>query len=262
MSDTALLQASNVSFSYQKDLPVLKNVDFSLQKGDFKGLIGPNGCGKSTLLHLLTGWLKPDGGIISFQGRDIKSWNRRQLARHLAVVPQIEEGFFGFSCREIVLMGRYAHQNPLVGYEDAEDLAIAENVLSLVDLGSKSHRLLSELSGGERQRVLLARALAQCPEVILLDEPTASLDLGYQRETFRLLERLNKDYQLTILVISHDINLAALYCPALAILNEGSIIAEGPPCSVLNQDSLEEIYKTSLRVQPDEDGTPFISLRK
>jgi iron complex transport system ATP-binding protein len=256
-----LFETRELRFGYVPGRWVLDGLDFFLPRGAFLGVLGPNGAGKSTLLHLLTGWMRPNSGTVRFRGRDVAQWNRRAFAREVAVVPQSEERVFPCTAEEVVLMGRYAHQPVLAGFDDEEDHTIARNVLERVGLGGFAHRRMNQLSGGEMQRVLLARALAQCPTVLLLDEPTANLDLGYQRETFRLLEDLNRQGEgITVLAISHDINLAALYCRRLALLHGGKLLAEGTPAELLTEERLSAVYRTAVRVRRDEDGQPHVSV--
>jgi len=205
--------------------------------------------------------MRPNSGTVRFRGREVAQWNRRAFAREVAVVPQSEERVFPCTAEEVVLMGRYAHQPVLAGFDDEEDHTIARSVLERVGLSGFAHRRMHQLSGGEAQRVLLARALAQCPTVLLLDEPTANLDLGYQRETFRLLEELNRQGEgITVLAISHDINLAALYCRRLALLHGGRLLAEGTPAELLTEERLSAVYRTAVRVRTDEHGQPHVSV--
>lgn len=253
-----VFEARRLSFAYAGAAPLLRDLDLVVRGGELVALIGPNGAGKSTLLHLLTGWLAPTAGVAMYRGRAARAWDRRAFAREVAVVPQREEGTFPFLVEEVVLMGRYAHQSGLLGFDDEEDHAIVRNCLQRVGLESMGHRTMEQLSGGECQRVLLARALAQCPSVLLLDEPTASLDLSHQREVFALLEELNAKHGLTVIVVSHDINLAALYCPRIVVLAGGRIAADGAPGELMKEELLREIYGAPVKVAVDDDGTPFV----
>ncbi|MBX3729676.1 MAG: ABC transporter ATP-binding protein [Candidatus Sumerlaeia bacterium] len=261
MSD-ALFDIERLSFAYPGRPPVLRDVSLRIARGDFIGLIGPNGAGKSTMLNLLTGWLRPTSGIVRFRGRALGEWSRRALAREIGVVAQAEEGIFPFTAEEVVLMGRYAHQPPLVGFDDPEDRAIARGVLALVGLEGFEQRPVGQLSGGERQRVFLARALAQCPQVLLLDEPTSSLDLNYKRDVFRLLERLNREQGLATFVVTHDVNLAALYCRTVIVLHDGAIRAAGPPDEILDEALLDSVYRTTVEVLRGADGAPVVTIRR
>lgn len=252
----------NVRFGYERARQVLDALDLEITEGDFLGIIGPNGAGKSTLLAMMSGWLRPSAGTVTFRGKSIAEWPRRQFAREVAIVPQSEEGVFPYTVEEVVLMGRFAHQSPIVGFDDEEDHAIARGVLELVGLGGFAHRTLDRLSGGERQRVLLARALAQCPSVLLLDEPTASLDLSFQRDVFRLLESLNREHGVTVVAVTHDINLASLYSRRLAVLFEGGIKAEGAPEAVCQPGLLGSIYRVPIETLASQEGHSYVTFRK
>lgn len=251
-----------VSFAFPNGREVLSGCDFLLREGDFVAVIGPNGAGKSTLLNLLTGYLSPKNGEVNFRGKPLRAWNRRDLACHIAVVPQREETTFPFTVEQAVLMGRYIHQAAPFGFESDEDHAIAREAIAMVDLEGLANRRATELSGGEQQRLLIARALAQKSPVLLLDEPTSSLDIAHQQLVFSLLERLNRELGLTILTISHDINLAALYCKEIAILSDGCFVARGAPQEVLTETRLSEVYRASVSVTAGESGAPTVMLRK
>ena len=259
---TPIYQANNLTFGYSSGPPVLKGCDFMLKEGDFLGLIGPNGAGKSTLLYLLTRWLSPQAGRILFRGHGLRETRRSELARHVAVVPQREEQVFSFNVEEIVLMGRYIHRESPFGFESEEDHRVCRECLALAGLEGFEKRRASELSGGEYQRLLIARALAQEAPVLLLDEPTASLDLSHQRQVFRLLERLNKEQGVTVLTVSHDINLAALYCRELALLHKGRLQFQGTPEEVLDADRLSRIYNVPLTTGRGPNGQPALWIEK
>ena len=210
----------------------------------------------------MTGWLTPKQGDVLYQGRSLSSWGRRHFARDVGVVPQSEDTSLPFTVKEVVLMGRYAHQGSLIGFDDPEDQQIAMNVLEKVGLEDFADRLMTQLSGGERQRVLIARALAQCPSVLLLDEPTASLDLSHQHDVFGLLEKLNDEHALTIMVVTHDINLAAMFCKRVVVMNKGVIAADGSPEKIIQKPLLSEIYRVPLEVSRSEQGALLVSLLK
>jgi len=257
-----VFQVEAVTHSFDGVARALDGVSLSVMRGEFIGIIGPNGAGKSTLLNVLTGWIVPEAGAVRFRGTAIGAIPRRAYAREVAVVPQREEGAGAFTAEEVVLMGRYAHQPPLVGFDDAEDRAIARGVLALTGMAAMAQRRMATLSGGERQRVLVARALAQCPEALLLDEPTASLDLGHQRDVFGLLERLNQAHGLTVVAVTHDINLAALYCRRLIVMKEGRVVADGAPEAILREDLLTSLYGVPIDVSRDPQGHPRVGMLK
>lgn len=257
-----VFELSDVSFAYQVGRPVLDHLDLRVEEGDFLGIIGPNGVGKSTLLHVLTGCLGAQSGEVRFLERGIGEWSRLELARRIALVPQREEGIFPFRVEDIVLMGRYPHARGVLGFEDAEDYRIAREAIEAVGLAGFAHRVPAQLSGGEQQLVLLARALAQQPRVLLLDEPTASLDLHHQRRIFSLLAEWNHREGVTILAVSHDINLAAMYCREMAIVSAGRIVARGSAAEVLNEDRLSDVYRVPVTVHRLGDDERFVTVRK
>ncbi len=251
-----------VEFGYRRGRTVLRDLDIQINAGDFIGLIGPNGAGKSTLLHLLTGWNPPTRGRVELHGRAIDSYTRLDLARQIAVVPQREDHCFSFTVEEVVLLGRYAHHPQSLSFEDDADRAIAREAIASVDLVGFESRPAEELSAGERQRMLIARALAQQAPIMLLDEPTASLDLFHQREILSLLSRLNRERGLTIIMVSHDLNLAAMFCRELILLADGRVVARGTPPQVLTPETLAPVYRVPLTVRPGEDGIPLIQMRR
>ncbi|MFA5182346.1 MAG: ABC transporter ATP-binding protein [Syntrophales bacterium] len=235
-----LLQSDDVSFRYHGPW-VLRHVSFNVEKGSFIGILGPNGSGKSTLLKILDGILTPQEGMATMDGRSILTMSRRDIARRVAVVPQDYAGIFTFTAREIVLMGRSPHLAPWA-FEGKRDHETVNRVMAQTDTMSFADRSLEHLSGGERQRVLIARALAQEPRLMLLDEPTAFLDIRHQVEIMNLLKSLNKEEGLTVLAVTHDINLASLYCDRIILLDGGAIHAEGPPAEVMTTGNIEAVY--------------------
>ncbi len=259
---SSVFHLRDVHFGYDSERPVLQGLDLAIEEGSFLGIIGPNGAGKSTLLHLLSGWLRPSRGHVGFRNGPIERWTRPALARSIAVVPQREEGTFSFTVEDVVLMGRYPYLSGAIGFEDEEDHRIAREAIAAVGLEGFESRPLGQLSGGERQLALVARALAQDTGVLLLDEPTASLDLRHQRRIFSLLERLNAEKKATIVAVSHDINLAALYCRETAVLAHGRFVARGRPHEVLNESLLQEVYNVPVSVFRSPEGHISVSLRK
>jgi iron complex transport system ATP-binding protein len=251
------LSLQQISFSHGAARPLLEGVTLELRKGDFLGLIGPNGAGKSTLLQLAQGWLKPSRGTVQLDGKEVSSIARGDFARRVASVPQREEGAFAFSVLELVLMGRHAHGKSWA-FESEADVDAAREALREVGLEGFEDRSVANLSGGERQRVLLARALAQETEYLLLDEPTASLDPGHQRQVFQLLAHRHQSHKSSILVILHDINLATAYCGEVAVLHKGRIVRRGPPADVLEPDLLREVYGIEMQVLTLSDGSLMV----
>ncbi len=252
-----MIEVRDIFFSYDGGR-VIDGASFRLDEGEFAGVVGPNGSGKTTLLKLLTGVLRADSGTIRIKDRDLARISKRELARLLAVVPQESHVLFPFTAREIVLMGRYAHLGPF-SFERREDMAIAEEMMRTTDVLQFADRLISEVSGGEKQRVIIARALAQQPKALLLDEPTAFLDLRHQIRIYELLKSLNETRGMTVLCISHDLNLAARYCKRLIMLHEGRVAADGPPQAVLTRENVSRVFGVAARVQIHPvTGTPVI----
>jgi iron complex transport system ATP-binding protein len=240
-----LLELSDVTFAYgQRE--VLHGINLAVAAGEFVGLLGPNGSGKSTLLKLLHGFFPPQTGTARLSGADLRKLTARQVARSVAVVPQESPDTFGFTVAERVLMGRHPFLGPF-DFETEQDLAVAREAMQLTDTAQFAGRTLSEISGGERQRALIASALAQTPEILLLDEPTAMLDIKYQAQIIRLLRRLNRERRMTIIITLHDVNLAALSCRRLVVLKAGRLVHDGPPQEVLTEQRMADIYDVPLR---------------
>lgn len=241
------MKASGLSFAYAS-VPALQSLDLELSAGRLTGILGPNGSGKSTLLKLLAGVLKPSGGSLSLEGRPLESYGRRELAQTIAFVPQTVVLPFPFTCRELVMMGRYARMTGPGLDERAHEEAVL-GALRATGVESLAGRRFSELSGGEAQRVRIAQALAQEGRVLLLDEPTSHLDVAHQLELMALLRQLAEGGQ-TVVTSLHDLNLAALYCQEIVLLKAGRTLHQGPPASVLTEDLLEQAYAVRLEVQP------------
>jgi cobalamin transport system ATP-binding protein len=242
------IRIHDLSFAY-KDKPVLDGISLSIDKGEMIGLIGPNGSGKTTLLKIFSAVLTASGEV-QLNGRNIRTYGRRELSRLFAMVPQESQILFPYTVAEIVLMGRASYHSPLA-LEGKRDLEVARASVELTDCLSFADRYLHELSGGEKQRVIIARALAQEPEILLLDEPSAFLDLRHQVQVFELMRRLNRERGLTIVAALHDLNLAALFFPRLVMLSEGKIYRDGSPKEVLTEETIEEIYGIKVRVERD-----------
>lgn len=247
-----VLAARDLHCGYD-DFAVIRGVDLDLLEREFLGLIGPNGSGKTTLLRALTGRLRPTSGDVLLDGRPIAQIPRREVARRLAVVPQISSPPFEFTVREIVAMGRSPHLGRLQA-EGPQDQQAVEAAMALTGISGLSSRPVTELSGGEYQRVVIARALAQKAPLMLLDEPAAHLDIGHQVEIFDLLLRLNRDEERSILCVSHDLNLAARYCDRLIAVSDGAITAAGTPSDILTAEFVGSLYGCEVRVDADPGG--------
>jgi iron complex transport system ATP-binding protein len=220
---------------------VLDRVSLAVEDGDLVGILGPNGSGKTTLLSVLAGALVPQQGTVRLEDKLVSAWSRREIARRLAMVPQATHAPFDFTVLDIVLMGRFPHLGTFA-LEGPEDLVIARQALEATGTAAFETRGFNTLSGGEKQRVAIASALAQSPRLLLLDEPTASLDIGHQMEVQVLLERLNIDSGVTMVLSTHDLNLAATLCRRLILLKEGRVVAAGPTADVLTSQTVRTLY--------------------
>src|SRR3954471_316230 len=244
-----MLTAEHVSFRYRAHAAlVVDDVSLTLAAGDLTGILGPNGSGKTTLLKMLSGTLAPSAGTIAFDRRPLSAWKRRDLAQRIALVPQETHAPFDFTVLDIVLMGRFPHLGTFA-LEGPADLAIAEQALASTGTSAFADRPFATLSGGEKQRVVIAGALAQSPELLLLDEPTASLDLGHQLDVQLLLAALNRDRGVTMVLSTHDLNLAAALCRQLILLRNGQVIAQGATDEVLTPDAVRALYGVDADVQ-------------
>jgi iron complex transport system ATP-binding protein len=245
-SAPAVLEADNVQFSYGSHR-ALDTVSLSLEKGRFYGLLGPNGSGKSTLLRILTGGLKPVSGKITVMGKALDQLKKKELGHILAFVPQEFGVDFPFTCYEVVMMGRYVYQG-ILGLGGSTDDEVVRRCLEFTRTGTLSQRPVTQLSGGELQRVMLAQALAQEGEILLLDEPTSHLDIKFQIEILELLKRLNEEQGLTIISSFHDLNLASLYCHYLYFLKGGSIVESGPVEQVFTEEIINSVFEVNIQV--------------
>jgi len=253
------LKIDSLSAGYYRE-DIIKDISLDINGGDFVGIIGPNGSGKTTLLRLISRVLSPRKGKIYFEDEDIFRMGLKGFCRKVAFVSQDISSNFSFSVMELVLMGRIPHLKRLQ-FETKKDIEIANNALTLTDsLGLKEKRV-DELSAGERQRTLIARALAQEPVLLLLDEPTAHLDIGHQIQVMDLLKKFNRRNNLTIVMVLHDLNLASAYCNRICLLDNGSIFKEGPPKEVLTYKNIEAVYKTIVLVNDNPvTGRPNVVL--
>ena len=243
----------------------VRDVELAVPRGAFYAVIGPNGCGKTTLLRLLLGALDPGSGSIAYEDRPLGEWPRRELARRVGVVPQSEELVFPLSVRELVAMGRYPHLGPWRG-EGAGDRSAVGAAMARCDVADLAGRAVNTLSGGERQRARLARALAQEPDTLVLDEPTASLDIAHEMGIFELLRGL-ADSGTTVLIVTHNLNLAARYADRLLLMDRGRPVAEGPAADVFTAETLEAVYRWPVAVAdhpgpgPDAGAPQVMPLR-
>jgi iron complex transport system ATP-binding protein len=241
-----LLQIRGVTFGYERQ-PLLYNVSLSIEAGEMVGLLGPNGSGKTTLLRLLSGVLQPQEGEVLLEGRDVRRWERRRLARRIAVVPQELHMPFAFTVEHMVSLGRTPFVRPFLGSLNRNDHLVVRDAMSATGVAALAERIFNELSGGERQRVMIAMALAQEPAALLLDEPTSHLDIKYQVETLELVQKLNRERGVTVVAAMHDLNLAARYFPRL-ILFQRAVVADAGPAQVLEPGLLGRVYGVNVQV--------------
>jgi iron complex transport system ATP-binding protein len=254
-----MIKTENLKFSYNKE-QILKGINLNFKKGDFIGIIGPNGSGKSTLLKNISRSLQADSGIIYLDSRILSEYGSKELAQKLAVVPQDCQISFNFDVYDVIMMGRHPYQKRWSRLSE-KDRKIVNEVMEVTDTLKLKEKKINELSGGERQRVIIARALAQKPEILLLDEPTASLDINYQGEIYDLLKHLNSSMDLTIITVSHDLNLTAQYCKKLILLKKGYIFASGSAEEVLTEKNIKEVYDTKVMIYSNPiSNKPFITL--
>jgi ABC-type cobalamin/Fe3+-siderophores transport system ATPase subunit len=250
-----ILSASGVTFGFPERPGFLKPIDLEIGAGECWGVIGPNGAGKSTLLRLLAGLLRAASGTIRLDGSVLQDVALRQRARRIAFLPQHVPGDLSSTAREIVLMGRFPHRRFGL-FESSGDRKIADRALEAMGVSAFADRPLSTLSGGEAQRVHVAAAIAQEPAVLLLDEPTASLDLYHQLSIFTTLGDLAERGGIAVLVVTHDINLAARFCSRVLLLHDGRPVATGLPAEVLRPEVLQSVYEVELAAVPSSQ-TPF-----
>ena len=241
-------------------IPALQGVSLEVHAGDMAGIIGPNGSGKSTLLRTIARVLRPSRGCVLLDGADVLSWDTKQLARRLGVVAQESPITFEFTALEIVLMGRAPYLGRMQAESEA-DLAVARQVMEQTDCWQVAQRPITQLSGGEKQRVIIARALAQQPEILLLDEPTTALDINHQVEILDIIARLNRSEGVTTLLVMHDLNLASQYCDYLVVLKEGRVSAVGTPEEVITTETISAVYGAEVVVtRHPRSGRPQIAL--
>lgn len=251
------LELREIHFGFERE--VLSGITLDVGPGEVVSLLGPNGAGKSTLLRVAAGMLRPARGAALLNGRDVLSFSRREIARHIGLVAQTGEVRFPLTSLEYVLAGRFAHISAL-GFDSPKDIEIAMASLEATDARQFSSRRFNELSSGEQQRVVLARALAQQPELLLLDEPTANADIAHQVSLLGLVRQLTHQRMLGALVVTHEINLAAEFADRVALLKNGRLLASGQPHEVMTAELLTECFDTELLVDTHpQSGNPRVS---
>jgi iron complex transport system ATP-binding protein len=263
---SALVELDGVGFAYPRHEAArdggfaLADVSFAIAAGEVFGVVGPNSAGKTTLLRLLTRVVAPQRGEVRLEGRPLARLAHAELARRIAVVPQDAPRPFPFTVEQLVLMGRYPH-GPSRYFESEEDRALARTAMAATGVLDLAPLPLEQLSGGERQRAMLARALAQQPMLLVLDEPTSHLDLRYQAETAALIRRVNAEQGTTVLLVSHDLNLAAEVSDRLLLLSRGRVARLGRPAEVLRRDTLEPVFGCAVSVDVNpSSGRPVVQV--
>jgi len=241
-----MLEIEQLNFSYGRS-GIIQDLNLSVKPGEFVGIIGPNGAGKSTLLKLLNRILEPASGKISIDQKMISTMKRSEIASLIAYVPQESDFIFSFSVQDIVRMGRFPYQTDL-GLYSVEDMHFINSAMEDLEITQFSNRKIFELSGGEKQRVIIASALAQDPQILILDEPTTAMDLHHQIEIYNILKRLQREKNLTNIIVTHDINLAAQYCSRMIIMNDGKIVSNGTPEEVLQFQVLQQIFGVKVYI--------------
>jgi iron complex transport system ATP-binding protein len=246
-SRRSAFRVHELSFAYTST-PALSAVSLDILAGEFVALLGPNGAGKSTLLKILAGLIHGFSGTVELSGEPLSHYKRDELARRIAFVPQETHMVFPFTVSEIVMMGRLPHRTGGVFFDPPRDAEWTEHAMELTDTAKFSQKPFNELSGGERQRAVLASALAQNPDILLLDEPTVYLDLKHQFQFYDILERLNAERRMTIISVTHDLNLAARYARRVIAMRSGNIVADGSPGDVLTVERLYDIFEITAAV--------------
>lgn len=250
------IAVQNVCFAYNSH-PILQDVNLEVQKGQVVSIVGPNGAGKSTLLKCMARLLKPQGGTVYLNGKDIAGQKSRDLAKAMGYVPQNIRDVFPFTVLETVLMGRKPHLTWDVG---DEDFRVVTQVMKFLEIEELAERPLDQLSGGQKQKVFVARALAQQPEVFLFDEPTSNLDVRHQLEVFTTIKQLAETEGRTVIVVVHDLNLATRFSDMLVMLKQGAIYATGKPEQVITEDNIRAVYNVSVAIMESKYGNYVLPL--
>ena len=252
------LEVRDLGYDYG-DRAILEFVSWSLRKGEILGILGPNGCGKTTMLKNLNKNLSPNRGCVLLDGTDLETVHKKDIARRIAAVPQSNEIRFAFTVREIVEMGRMPFQEAFRG-NSSEDERIVDEAMELTGITQMADRRINVMSGGERQRVIIARALAQQPEILLMDEPTLHLDINMQFEVLDLVSKLSKDTGLTVVIVSHDLPMVARYCDRIILIHDRTVWAEGKPEDVLTPENMRTVFNIDARFELDDRGQRTVRL--
>lgn len=243
-----MLEVQNISGGYGST-PILSDISFRAEKGKMVGILGPNGCGKSTLLKVISGIMSPTFGTISIEGMNINKYSARELAKKMTILPQLHATAFSSTVHDAVSIGRYPHQSGFFSSWGAEDERAVKKAMQLTDVEKYEHHYLEYLSGGEQQRVFIAQALAQASSLLLLDEPTNHLDIAHQKQILDMIRKEVTENQLTVVSVFHDINLAALYCDEILLMEKGKVKAYGAPHEVILEEQIKNVYETRISIQ-------------
>ena len=260
----SLIKLSNIEFSY-RDVKSdshfsLNNINLEISDGDFLSILGPNGSGKSTLIKLITGYLEPQSGDISFNDYPINSYKRKDIAKEIAYVPQIPTSIYPFSVYEIIAMGRFPYLS-MSGFENSNDKKIVNDVIELMELSDLANKGINEISGGEAQRAFIGRALVQQPKILLLDEPNAHLDIKHQISIFNLLKKLNYNEGITIVTVMHDLNLTSLYSSRVVMLKNGKIFLDGKVNEVLIPENIKSVFEVDVEITTNQNNSRNILVK-
>ncbi len=242
-----ILTASEVAFAYRAERPVLAGVDLTAREGELLCILGPNGSGKTTLLKCLLGVLKPSAGAIAVADKPLRRHSAIELAKLVSYVPQSAQSAFAYTVRQIITMGRTPHMGRL-GVPTDLDRRVVDAAMAMTGVTAFADRHLEALSGGEQQTVMIARALAQQPRLMLLDEPTCHLDVKHQLDIYALMAKLAHEWSMAVVCVSHDVNLAARFADRLVLLRDGVAAAAGAPSEVVTADILRSVYDVNVRL--------------
>ena len=251
-----MLRVADIHFTYPKGPEVIRGMSFDVKSHEILGILGPNGSGKTTLLNLMLGLLTPNSGHIQLGNSALASLSYQEKAQQIAHVPQTDGISLNYRVWDIVMMGRQPYQK-IFGFDSTEDCRQAQAAIAATQISALQNRPIQTLSGGERRRVMIARALAQDTPLMLLDEPTAHLDIHYQLEIAALLANLRDQRDRSIIMTLHDINLASLYCDRILLLSEGRVHALGTPRELITPEMIEEVFSARVAVEHDDQGRPY-----
>jgi len=249
--ELTFLETVSLRYSYERKI-VLDGIDIRIREGETIGILGPNGCGKTTLLKNLNKNLIPLDGSVLLDGDDLKDMPKKDIAKKIGVVPQTNEIRFAFTVRDIVAMGRIPFQSMMAGESD-EDAGIIDDAIRKTGLEHLSGRHINTMSGGERQRVIIARAIAQTPGIILMDEPTLHLDISMQFDALDLIQGFSKEKGLAVVIVSHDLPMAARYCDRIVLIRDRKVHASGTPDEVLTPENMKDVFGVDAVYKYDED---------